>query len=88
LQPNCQPTTRHSAASDITSQHCQEQLTYDALRILDFNADALGAIDAEMQELAHAGKIAQGRSIARKRSHAALRLQEPFVLTSINDNRG
>jgi len=27
------------------------KLTYDALRILDFNADALGAIDAEMQEL-------------------------------------
>ena len=63
-KPNCKPTTRHSAASDITSQHCQEQLTYDALRILDFNADALGAIGAEMQflrELAHAGKIAQGR---------------------------
>jgi len=39
-----------------------KQLTYDALRILDFNADALGAIGAEMQflgELAHAGKIAR-----------------------------
>jgi hypothetical protein len=35
--------TRHSAASDITSQHCQEQLTYDAVRILDFNADARSA---------------------------------------------
>ena len=47
-KPDCKPTTRHSAASDITSQHCQEQLMYDALRILDFNADALGAIGAEM----------------------------------------
>ena len=46
-----------------------KQLTYDALRILDFNADALGAIGAEMQflgELGHAGKIAQGRFIAHK----------------------
>ncbi len=34
----------------------QEHLTYDALRILDFNADALDTIGAEMQflrELAH-----------------------------------
>jgi hypothetical protein len=47
-----------------------KQLTCDALRILDFNADALGAIGAEMQflrELAHAGKIARGRLIAQKR---------------------
>jgi hypothetical protein len=47
-----------------------KQLTYGALRILDFNPDALGAIGAEMQflqELAHAGKIAQRRFIARKR---------------------
>ena len=48
----------------------EKQLTYDALRILDFDEDALVAVGAEMHfvgELAHAGKIAQGRFIARKR---------------------
>ena len=47
-----------------------KQLTYDALRILDFDADALGAIGAEMQflrGLAQTGKIAQGQFVARKR---------------------
>ena len=45
------------------------QLTYDALRLLDFKADALAAIAAEMafmRDLARAGKLAQGRFIARK----------------------
>ena len=55
---------------DLYLEMIDKQLTYDALRILDFNADALGAIGAEMQflrELAHAGKVAQGRFMAHKR---------------------
>ena len=44
------------------------QLTYDALKIIDFDMNMLQAIGQEMvfmQGLAHAGKIAQGRFIAR-----------------------
>jgi len=63
-------TGRFASYVDLYLEMVDKQLTYDALRILDFNADALGAIGAEMQFLrgmAHAGKIAQGRFIARKR---------------------
>jgi hypothetical protein len=45
------------------------QLTYDAMRIMNFDAVAMQAIAGEMafmRELAHAGKIAQGRFIARR----------------------
>jgi hypothetical protein len=45
------------------------QLTYDALKILGFDLEALGALAGEfqfMQGLAEAGKVAQGRFIARK----------------------
>lgn len=47
----------------------QLQLTYDALRILNFDFDRLGAVAGEFnffEELAQAGKIAQGRVIARR----------------------
>jgi SAM-dependent methyltransferase len=46
------------------------QLTYDALRIVGFDMDLMGGLGKEMvfmQELAHAGKIAQSRIVARKR---------------------
>jgi SAM-dependent methyltransferase len=46
------------------------QLTYDALQILDFDTDRLGAVAAGFgmfRELAQTGKIAQGRFIARRR---------------------
>ena len=46
------------------------QLTYDALRIIGFDMDLMGAMGGEMvfmQELAHAGKIAQGRFVARRK---------------------
>jgi SAM-dependent methyltransferase len=62
-------TGRFAPYVDLYLEMVDKQLTYDALSILDFNADALGAIGAEMQflgKLAHAGKIAQGRFIARK----------------------
>ena len=46
------------------------QLTGDALRCIGFDQDLLRALGAEMafaQQLAHAGKIAQGRVIARRK---------------------
>lgn len=46
------------------------QLTYDALRCINFDTDLMQALGAEMafaQQLAHAGKIAQGRFIARRK---------------------
>lgn len=47
------------------------QLTGDALRCIGFDQGLLGAMGAEMsyaQGLAHSGKIAQGRLIARRRA--------------------
>ena len=46
------------------------QLTYDALRIVGFNTDVLQSVGGEfafIQELAHAGKVAQGRFVARRK---------------------
>jgi ubiquinone/menaquinone biosynthesis C-methylase UbiE len=46
------------------------QLTYDALRIINFDMDLMKALGGEMvfmQGLAKAGKIAQGRFVARKK---------------------
>ena len=46
------------------------QLTYDALKILDFDLGRLETVAAGfglLGEIARAGKIAQGRFIARKR---------------------
>ena len=47
-----------------------EQLYFDALKIIGFNSELMQAMGAEMvfmQELAHAGKIAQGLFVARKK---------------------
>lgn len=63
-------TGRFAPYMDLYVQMVDMQLTYDALSILGFDADALGAVAGEfayLQELAHAGKVAQGRFIARKR---------------------
>ncbi len=46
------------------------QLTYDALKIIGFNSELMQSMGAEIalrQELAHAGKIAQGLFIAHKK---------------------
>jgi SAM-dependent methyltransferase len=46
------------------------QLTYDAAKIIGFDMEMLQAVGGEMifmQGLAHAGKIAQGRFIAKKK---------------------
>jgi SAM-dependent methyltransferase len=56
---------------DLYLDMLNKQLTYDALKIIGFDLEMLGAMGAEMafmQELAHAGKIAQGRFVARKRT--------------------
>ena len=55
---------------DLYLDMLNKQLTYDALKIIGYDLDMLGAMGAEMvfmQELAHAGKIPQGRFVARKR---------------------
>jgi ubiquinone/menaquinone biosynthesis C-methylase UbiE len=54
---------------DLYLNMLKMQLTYDALRIIGFDADLFQAMAEEMafmQRLAHAGKIVQGRFIARK----------------------
>jgi SAM-dependent methyltransferase len=63
-------TGRFAPYVDLYLQMVDMQLTYDAARILDFDLDAMAAVAGEfvfLQELAHAGKIAQGRFIARRR---------------------
>jgi hypothetical protein len=55
---------------DLYLQMFDMQLTYDALSILGFDFEAAGALTGEMEflrDLAHAGKVAQGRFIARRR---------------------
>jgi SAM-dependent methyltransferase len=62
-------TGRFGPHVDLYLQMVDMQLTYDAMRILGFDQQVLGAVAGEMvflQELAHAGKIAQGRFVARK----------------------
>ncbi len=56
---------------DLYLDMLNKQLTYDALKIIGFDLGILQAMGGEMvfmQELAHAGKIAQGRFVARKQS--------------------
>lgn len=63
-------TGRFAEYVDLYIAMVDRQLTYDALRILDFDAGALGVIAGEMQflgELARAGKLVQGRFVARRR---------------------
>ena len=62
-------TGRFASYVDLYLQMVDMQLTYDAFKILGFNEQAMTAVAGEMaflRELAHAGKIAQGRFIARR----------------------
>jgi len=62
-------TERFGPYVDLYLSMVDMQLTYDALRIIGFNADVMQAVAGEfafLQQLAHAGKIAQGRFIARR----------------------
>ena len=63
-------TGRFPAYVDLYLSMIDMQLTYDALRILGFDARLLSAMATEMaflRDLAHAGKVTQARFIARKR---------------------
>ena len=63
-------TGRFAPYVDLYLNMLNMQLTYDALKIIGFDMDLMQAMGAEMQfmqELAHAGCIAQGLFVARKR---------------------
>lgn len=63
-------TGRFEPYVDLYLNMLNMQLTYDALKIIGFNSELMQSMGAEMafmQELAHAGKIAQGLFIARKK---------------------
>jgi SAM-dependent methyltransferase len=65
----CEDTGRFAPYVDLYLNMLNMQLTYDALRTIGFDVGLLGAMASEMkfmQELAHAGKIAQGLFVARK----------------------
>ncbi|MGB2754986.1 MAG: methyltransferase domain-containing protein [Phycisphaerae bacterium] len=62
-------TGRFAPYADLYLGMLGKQLTYDALKIIGFDADLMQAMAGEMQfmqGLAHAGKIAQGLFVARK----------------------
>ena len=62
-------TGRFAPHVDLYLNMLNMQLTYDALKIIGFDADLMQAMAGEMvfmQGLAHAGKIAQGLFVARK----------------------
>jgi len=64
-------TGRFAQYVDLYLNMLNMQLTYDALKIIEFDTvlmQSMGAEMAFMQELAHAGKIAQGLFVAYKRS--------------------
>ena len=63
-------TGRFGPYVDLYLNMLNMQLTYDALKIIGFNSELMQAMGAEMtfmQELAQAGKIAQGLFVARKK---------------------
>jgi len=62
-------TGRFAPHVDLYMNMVDMQLTYDAMRILGFNMAMLEAVSTDfafLRDLAHAGKIAQGRFIARR----------------------
>ncbi|MCE5302294.1 MAG: class I SAM-dependent methyltransferase [Planctomycetaceae bacterium] len=64
-------TGRFAPHVDLYINMLTMQLTYDALKIIGFDTARMAALGGEMtflQELAHAGKIAQGQFVARKKA--------------------
>jgi SAM-dependent methyltransferase len=62
-------TGRFTPCMDLYLDMLNMQLTYDALRIIGFNLPLMESLGGEMnfmRDLAHAGKIAQGKFIARR----------------------
>ncbi len=67
---SAEDTGRFGPSVDLYLNMLNMQLTYDALKIIGFDTALMQAMGAEMmfmQKLAHAGKIAQGLFIARKK---------------------
>ena len=63
-------TGRFARYLDLYQEVSQAQLTYDALKIVGFDLGTMASMAQEFAffgELAHAGKIAQGRFIARRK---------------------
>jgi SAM-dependent methyltransferase len=63
-------TGRFAPCADLYLNMLNMQLSYDALRIIGFDAALMEALGAELNfiaQLARAGKIIQGRFVARKR---------------------
>jgi SAM-dependent methyltransferase len=63
-------TGRYAPHIDLYLNMLNMQLTYDALRIIGFNVPLMEALGGEMnfmRDMAHAGKIAQGLFVARKK---------------------
>ena len=63
-------TQRFAEYVDLYLAMVEKQLTYDVLRVLGYDTGALKVVGGEMhflRELAHAGKVIQGRFIATKR---------------------
>jgi ubiquinone/menaquinone biosynthesis C-methylase UbiE len=64
-------TGRFAPYVDLYLNMLNMQLSYDALRIIGFDSALMESLGAEMgflRELAHAGKIAQGQFVARKKT--------------------
>lgn len=62
-------TGRFAAHVDLYINMLTMQLTYDALKIINFDQDLMAGLAGEMsflQDLAHAGKLIQGMTVARK----------------------
>ena len=64
-------TGRYAPCLDLYLRMLTEQLTSDALRIIGYDMDLMRALGGEMafiQQLAHAGQVAQGLFVARRPS--------------------
>lgn len=62
-------TGRFPSQVDLYLDMLNKQLTYDALKVIGFDMEMMQSLGGEMifiQQLAHAGKICQGRFIASK----------------------
>ena len=70
-QVSCaEDTGQYASHVDLYLDMLNKQLTYDALKVIGFDMDLMQAMGGEMafmQKLAHEGKIAQGRFVARKK---------------------